>query len=114
MIKPISAAEPAAINTELAPTSLLILANSCCSGLVRSTMASRAVLMNSAVHTMAMEMIIRAQSYLFKPNQMEIPITQMLTIACIQAFLWVRITYHQPPNAYRKERARVLKKSIMA
>lgn len=113
IIKPINAADPAAIKTALAPTSLLILANSCCSGLARSTIASSAVLMNSAVQTMAIAMMINAQSYRFKPNHSDTPITAMLTTAWIQALRWVRMTYHQPPKAYRKESERDLRKLII-
>lgn len=79
--KPMMAADPAAIKTALAPTSFPTFANSCCSGLAKSTTASRAVLINSAVQTIAIAMMIIAQSWASKPNQMDTRITAILTMA---------------------------------
>jgi len=100
---PISTDDPAAIKTAAAPTSLPILASSCCSGLARSTTASRAVLRNSAAHTSATDRIITAQSRGRRRSHNPRRITMILARACIQALCCERTTYHQPVKANRKD-----------
>jgi hypothetical protein len=65
---PIKIDVSAEIKTAAAPTSLPTFASGCCWGLARSTTASRAVLMNSAVHTNAIVSIKTAQSLVDKCN----------------------------------------------
>src|ERR1700690_2562700 len=59
---PINIAASAEISTAAAPTSFPTFARGCFSGLAKSTTASIAVLMNSAVKTMAIVRISTAQS----------------------------------------------------
>ena len=100
----------AAINTAAAPTSLPTFANGCCCGLARSTTASKAVLMNSAVQTSAMVNSSAAQSLVDTWSHHAISKTSMEANACSHALCWVRTTYHKPRNAFLKACAREIKK----
>jgi hypothetical protein len=111
---PMMTADIAVINTAAAPTSLPTLASGWRLGLAKSTTASRAVLRNSAVQTKAMVRISKAHSGLERPNQAANASVQAVARAWIQAFFWVRMTYHQPAKAARKERTREPMKSIIA
>lgn len=96
-------ADAAVINTAAAPTSFPTFARGWRWGLARSTTASKAVFKNSAVHTEEMVNSKTAQSRSDKPNQIAIDTTQIVAMAWIHAFFWVRMTYHHPENADRKE-----------
>lgn len=110
MSRPTKIEVNAAISTAAAPTSLPTFAREWCCGLARSTTASKAVLMNSAVQTSAMVSNNTAQSRIGKRNQKATSTTSVVTIAWIQALRWVRTTYHQPRKAFRKACARETKK----
>jgi hypothetical protein len=81
MITPVTTAEMAAINTAAAPTSFPARARGCKSGLAKSTTISRAVLRNSAVHTIAIVVDKIAQSRRGKRNQKLRIITTMVATA---------------------------------
>src|SRR5215212_2730412 len=76
-----------------------------------------AVLMNSAVNTMAMVSTITAQSNGFKPTHSPTRITAVAKMEWIQALCCVLSTYHQPrkacPNAAMREVRNVLNDIIL-
>src|SRR5215211_7932405 len=76
-----------------------------------------AVLMNSAVNTIAMVSTITAQSNGFNPNHRPTMITEVANREWIQALCWVFSTYHQPrkacPNAAMRELTNVLSDIIL-
>src|SRR5689334_12028899 len=76
-----------------------------------------AVLMNSAVKTMAMVSTITAQSSGFNPTHNPMRITTVAKTEWIQALCWVRSTCHQPrkacPKAAMREVTNVLRDIIL-
>src|SRR5690349_23845446 len=76
-----------------------------------------AVLINSAVKTMAMVSTITAQSSGFNPTHSPIMITTVANTEWIQALCWVRSTCHQPrkacPKAAMREVMNVLSDIIL-
>lgn len=75
--------------TAAAPTSLPIFASGCLFGLARSTTASIAVLINSAMNTNAIVKISIAHSVNEISNQIPTTNTAKVIAVCIHALRWV-------------------------